>query len=461
MLMQDLYNFVRETDVARNDPIERRTLIATLGLVGEIGSILSAIKKDLLSGKSGDEDANRALVRGELKEEIGDAIWYAIMLAQCLQDAEHDPDAADVFKAGIKRLRHHLTGKSRDNRRTQSQLTKGQISNFLEKAEGFLADTQATIDDYQLIAYETRRTEDLTLKEVCSAVLQQLAAQLTRDLLPDTELILNHEVHPKDPVKAIGEILWHLSALASLYGVKLSDCIGVAEEKSAFRNPQNKPSPNHLKKGHESEWFPDQFQVHFLDDGNGQTSMFWVGDGQVVKKLGASLTDNNYDGDGYRFHDVMHVAFAAYLGWSPNLRSFMKLKRKSSKSIDEVEDGGRAKILEEAVILEIHEVALAKRRQLRDAGHKKVGSPYAYDNALNFEFLKRLHDITYGHEVYANPKQDWEQAIINGYDCYHKLIEADGGIIHVDMINRNIRFAKVPTENNLDYKNPKYKDDET
>lgn len=459
-MMEDLYAFVRGSDVAKDDPIERRTLIATLGLVGEIGSILSAIKKDLLSGKSGDRDANQALVRGELKEEIGDAIWYAVMLAQCLQDAERDPDASDVFKAGIKRLRHHLTGKSRDNRRTQKQLTKAQITNFLEKAESFLDDSQATIDGYQLIAYETRRTENDTLKEVCSAVLQQLAAQLSRDLLPDSELVLNHEVRPKDPIKAIGEILWHLSALASLYWVKLSECMNVVEEKSAFRNPQNKAGPDHSTKAGKDEWFPDRFEVHFLDDGNNRTSMYWIEDEQVIRKLGASLTDNNHDGDGYRFHDVMHVAFAAYLGWSPNLRSFMKLKRKSCKSLDEVEDGGRAKILEEAVILEIHEMALAKRRQLHDAGHQKIGSPYAYDNALNFEFLRRLHDITYGHEVYDNPKQDWEDAIISGYECYHKLIEARGGVIHVDMVDRGIAFATLPTKSDLDYENPKYNEDE-
>ena len=36
--------------------------------------------------------------------------------------------------------------------------------------------------------------------------------------------------------------------------------------------------------------------------------------------VGAALTDNAYQDDGYRFHDVFHIAFTAILGWSPVLR---------------------------------------------------------------------------------------------------------------------------------------------
>lgn len=460
MKTAELYAFVDSTDVSRTEPADQRSMIAILGLVGEIGSVVTAVKKELVSDPNQQDEANRFLVRGELKEEIGDALWYAVMLALCLKDQEHDPAADDIFKAGIERLKYHLTGKSRDNRRTQKQLKHDQITKFISSSGHYLSDPHASIDDYQEIAYQTKRTSELELCRVCTAVLQQLAAQLSRDLLPDSELILNHELRPKDPVKALGEILWHLAALASLYDIKLSACVAVTKEKSNFRNPQAMPGPDHSLSGETDEQFPDTFEVHFLDDGQGRTTMYWVQEGVVKKKLGSSLTDNNHSGDGYRFHDVMHIAFAAYLGWSPNLRSFMGLKRKSNDALDEVEDGGRAKILEEALILQIHETAQAKRRHLQDAGVENVGSPYNHEYALNFEFLKRLHDITFGHEVYANPKQDWEDAIINGYDCYHRLVQTSGGVISVDTKAKQISFSALDKSNLLDYSAPAIPEDD-
>ena len=39
------------------------------------------------------------------------------------------------------------------------------------------------------------------------------------------------------------------------------------------------------------------------------------------QRLGNDLMDNAYEDDGYRFHDVFHLACAAVLGWSPVLRA--------------------------------------------------------------------------------------------------------------------------------------------
>jgi hypothetical protein len=47
------------------------------------------------------------------------------------------------------------------------------------------------------------------------------------------------------------------------------------------------------------------------------------------KPLGDDLTDNAYVDDGYRFHDVIHLALIAHLGWSPVVRGLMRRKRKS------------------------------------------------------------------------------------------------------------------------------------
>lgn len=455
MKIKELYSFVEKTDVSSGNSDDQRERIATLGLVSEIGSVLSALKKDILSDAPNGNGAGSYLIRGELREEIGDAIWYAVMLAERLKD----PRADDIFSSDIEMLKLQLSGRSRDDLRVQTELGEPRRTNFLKAAEGYQRKRLPSVDLYQETAFHTRRTDHDELRNVCAAVLQQLAAQLSRDFLPNMELGLNHEVRPKDPVDALGEIVWHLAALSSIYDLKLSEVVAITQEKSKFRNPQNLPGPRHKTGKKKGEHFPDQFEVHFIDDGQDRTHMHWVQGDVVLMRLGAPLTDNNHDGDGYRFHDVMHVAFVVFLGWSPNLRSFMGLKRKSKPKTDEVEDGGRAKILEEAVILEIHLQAKAFEDYLRQAGENAPGSPYAYESALSFGFLRRLRELTKGHEVYANPKQDWEDAIREGYANYHKLRNANGGIIEIDMVARQMKFRELPRTTKLDYDNPQFGSD--
>lgn len=443
MKVSELYEFVQNSDVARTEEIGKRERIATLGLVSEIGSVLSAVKKDILS-LQGQDEAGQFLIRSELNEQIGDSIWYAIMLANCLDD----PSAKNVFKADIEKLQRQLSGQKRDDKRVQAELNSERKAQFLLLADQFLAQEDPEVDAYQRTAYFTRRTEREELRNVCAAVLQQLAAQLSRDFLPNMEMGLNHEVRPKDPVDALGEIIWHLSALASIYEIRLSEIVRLTQDKATFRNPEKNPGPRHkeIKPN-----FPEKFDVHFVAQGERKAKMFLVEGNTPIKQLGAELTDNDHDGDGYRFHDVMHVAFSVHLGWSPNLRTFMGLKRKSDNAIDEIEDGGRAKILEECVILEVHLLAEKLMKSFPDSNDNAFESPFRYENALSFDFLRRLHELCKGHEVAKNPKQDWEKAIREGYDCYIKLKQNNGGIISAEMSPPRVSFIEFDQTNRLDY----------
>ena len=73
--------------------------------------------------------------------------------------------------------------------------------------------------------------------------------------------------------------------------------------------------------------------------------------------VGDAVTDNSWEPDGYRFHDVLHLAHAGILGWSPVLRRMLNRKRKYDRRIDEVEDGARAAIVEEAIAKLVHSYA--------------------------------------------------------------------------------------------------------
>src|SRR6185369_2897439 len=85
------------------------------------------------------------------------------------------------------------------------------------------------------------------------------------------------------------------------------------------------------------EQLPRKFEIRVNQRGSGRSYLQW---NNVF--IGDPLTDNIGDPDGYRFHDVFHLAYAAILHWSPVVRALIKHKRKSRPKYDEAEDGGRA-----------------------------------------------------------------------------------------------------------------------
>lgn len=98
----------------------------------------------------------------------------------------------------------------------------------------------------------------------------------------------------------------------------------------------------------ECERLPRQTSVRFvesIEDGNTIVRLF----GPDGAQLGNQLTDNAYEDDGYRFHDVFHLSYAALLGWSPITRFFFDAKRESDAKVREVEDAGSATVIEEAI----------------------------------------------------------------------------------------------------------------
>lgn len=143
--------------------------------------------------------------------------------------------------------------------------------------------------------------------------------------------------------------------------------------------------------------------------------------------VGAALTDNAYQDDGYRFHDVFHIAHAAILGWSPVLRGLMRLKRRSSPLIDEVEDGGRAAVIEEGIAA----VAFDYARK-----HQFLRSVSDVDEAL----LTTLRGMSAHLEVASQPPSHWRQAVIDGFAVWRELVANGGGRVHADLDQREIRY---------------------
>ena len=442
------YDFVDDSDVSKGMPWKDRERIALLGLVSEIGSVLSALKKDFLTPTTVSAlPPDRFVVRRELKEEIGDALWYVVMLANLYRD---DPRHADIFSADIAMLREQLKSKKHDDRRIQDKLTPEKVANFLSAAAKYQDKYQRSLDDYQETAFITARTTGIELRDVCTAVLQQLSAQLTRQLLPEVEVILNREVYPKDPLDALGEIVWHLSALAEVFELKLSEIVSLTADKAHFRNVAGLTDVRHDEDFPEQERLPRRFVVEFREVSPGKSLISRL-DNDTWEPIGDTLTDNYSVNDGYRFHDVMHLAFIAFLGWSPVFRKFLKRKRSDDPDtgfIESDEDGGRPKVLEESLILQIHTYA-ERIKTFLDSESYTHHSVYNIDSALSFEFLRDLHEQTRGYEVYRNPKQDWENAIRYGYDMFETVRQNDGGVVTVDVDaepSDRLVFANLPKQ---------------
>lgn len=148
--------------------------------------------------------------------------------------------------------------------------------------------------------------------------------------------------------------------------------------------------------------------------------------------IGDALTDNIADPDGYRFHDVFHFAYAAYLHWSPVTRALLKRKRKSIPHVDEEEDGGRAIVVEEG----ISALVFSRAKQLSYfEGHTTVG----------YDILKTIQDFVSGYEIEVCPLSQWEQAILAGYRVFRQLNAERQGVITADLNQRTISFSSMRT----------------
>lgn len=283
------------------------------------------------------------------------------------------------------------------------------------------------LDEYQRQAVSTDKRNDSTADEV-------------RHLLPLLGLIgeagsvlAEHKKRIRDGTSytgftsrlkvELGDVLWYLAILANDYELRLSDVATANLKKTHDRFAEldiqtpkalfDDPYPT-------KEQFPRRLTVKFRTLQNGRVQMY-----NGSRKIGASLSDNAHVEDGYRFHDALHLAFMAVLGWSPVMRSLLKRKRKSKPNVDEVEDGARALIIEEAV------AALAYK--------------YADDRSLldgvvmiEYEFLATIRSIVSGFEVASLSSLMWERAILQGFEVFRHLNDSDGGIVYLDLENRSI-----------------------
>lgn len=424
MLVSEYFEIVKNTEKFSEYDIEIRSRISLYGLVGEIGSLTSAVKKTMLAGY---ENASN----DEVTEELGDLFWYLFNLATILDINEKE----DILKHNIVHVRKEVTESSDRGERIRNALVAldgERLQNFISEADKFLSLEAVSFYQYQQTAYLTARTEGHVLNDVCLAVLWQLGAELLRKFtMPDLELYINTNITPRDPEIVIGEIAWHLAAIASINKIKLDDVIERNVIKARFRSCAEESNVYHDQKYPAKEHLPRKFEITFVSTSPEHARMYYQG-----RPLGDDLTDNSHYEDGYRFHDVMHLANAACLRWSPVLRGLLKKKRKSCPKTDEVEDGARAIIVEELVIKAIH----AEGNRLRPNKEDTNTPLFPEIGHIAFRLIKTLVEYVKGLEVENSQEWQWREAIFQGAGMYHKLRQEGQGTITVNLENRSLSF---------------------
>lgn len=380
--LDEYQQFTTRTD--RNDrPGTDGLGFVLLGLFGEVGGLLSALKK-----KQRDKDAFIAY-HDDVIEELGDALWYF---------------ANAALRAGLP------------------------LSSIAQRA-------YATLDkwDYHGLARavtfaELQQSNRVFVGPIASDVVEHrliaLAGKVGR-LLEDwssQRIAANRDLLSADLV----EIFRAFLSAADDAEVSLDEAARRNVIKTLGRWPDHPDwGPLFDEDFPSEEQLPRHMTMVFVERDVG-------GKSYVVQQLngvniGSRLTDNRLEPDDYRFHDVFHLAFAAILGWSPTLRALLKLKRKSRPAVDENEDGARAGIIEEGISTWIF-------------NHGGRNAHFRNAASLDYGLLKAVHELVRGYEVDARPLWQWERAILEGFRIFRELRNHRGGAVTIDLERRTIEF---------------------
>ncbi|MBL7890698.1 MAG: nucleoside triphosphate pyrophosphohydrolase family protein [Bacteroidia bacterium] len=227
----------------------------------------------------------------------------------------------------------------------------------------------------------------------------------------------------------LGDVLWYISTIATQNGLDLEHIAvdNLSKIKDRFDLEHSDKFIIYDAEYPSEEQFPREFEVLFSvinDDGKEKVRIINNLNGN---QLGDDITDNSHQDDGYRFHDIFHFGYVAFLGWSPVVRKLMGLKRRSDDTIDEVEDGARATITEELISLYIYSYGLD--HQL-----------FKYSSSVDTEVLKTVQKLVSGIEVKNCTQKQWETAIINSYKVYDELRINKGGRVLVSIKNRKLIY---------------------
>lgn len=276
---------------------------------------------------------------------------------------------------------------------------------------------------------DTQRLESLMIPVLgLSGRAGALATEYLRYLRDGSAYLAFHQ----RIAETLGDLLWYVSNIAHKNGLTLE---GIARQNLAKTSSRWDRGigegicvPDFDDDFPDNERFPRVFTVEVTSakktDGTNTVSLSYKGN-----PFGDPLTDNAEKDDGYRFHDIFHLAFVSHLGWSPVLRGrlFFNCKRKSTATIDEVEDGGRAAVIDEAIAALIFNEA-------------QKNSYYEGINNVSIQLLQLISQLTAHLEVSRCTMAQWEHAILNAFEVWRLVRHHPAGRLVGSRETRRIEY---------------------
>ena len=250
-----------------------------------------------------------------------------------------------------------------------------------------------------------------------------------KKLLRDGEI---HRSFRDEVAEELGDVLWYVANVADKFDLDLEEIAvtNLGKVQRRWLGPQG--GARFYDEGQAADGrLPRRFEYRFEEervDGATRVRMLEASSGTPT---GDPLRDNTYEDDGYRFHDVVHLAFAAYLGWSPVLRKLLRkgrrLAHRTPEAADDAEDGGRAQVVEEAIVAAayIH----AEDHAFLD-GATTVGQ----------ELLRHIERMTRKLEVGDRSAWEWDRALLSGFAVWRELARNGGGRVVGDLNGPSLAF---------------------
>ena len=237
----------------------------------------------------------------------------------------------------------------------------------------------------------------------------------------------SYKLFPERVKEELGDLLWYLSNVATKHGLTLEDvaAYNLSKTQRRWHRVNDLVRPYRPLDDGFPEWeqFPRRMDVSIVSEESGRSVMVING-----QKCGDPLRDNRYEDDGYRFHDIFHLSHVSILGWSPTLRALLRRKRKSDARVDEVEDGGRAIVIEEGICAMVF--SYAEGRSFLEGAE-----------GVNYELLRTIKDMTAHLEVSCRTEGDWERAILEGFSLWRQVKAKGEGFIQADLEERAIKLV--------------------
>lgn len=276
------------------------------------------------------------------------------------------------------------------------------------------------MDEYQRLARKTAKSKDIEVFTLGLFGEAGSVASAIKKLKRDNPAaaIVKSEIATE-----LGDVLWYLAEIASFFGLSLSDIAKSNLDKTKYLFIGDNVRLD--KSAPKRQRFPDK--VIFDFSGGGDKVSIKV-DGVA---FGDPLDDNAHTLDGYRFHDVFHLAYMTRLGWSPVTRKLLGRKRRYNADVDRVEDGARAVFLEEGI-----SVFVFNQNGRTDDGI----SSFSDRRNIPFGVLSAIKTMTKGLEVSCRDISAWRDSIAMGFAAFDKLTTNGGGVVICDLIARKLTF---------------------